>query len=116
MDANSSDFTLPEELPVLPMREMVVFPYMVLPIFVARERSIAAVEDVRELVEVGAYVAGTNAEADHGLAAMGSISTFLGQEAAETAPFDDSWGRLGTLIAELETEKETEKERETEEA
>jgi ATP-dependent Lon protease len=45
MDANSSDFTLPEELPVLPMREMVVFPYMVLPIFVARERSIAAVED-----------------------------------------------------------------------
>jgi len=45
MDASSSAFTLPEELPVLPMREMVVFPYMVLPLFVARERSIAAVED-----------------------------------------------------------------------
>lgn len=36
---------LPEELPVLPLREFVVFPYMVLPLFVARERSIAAVED-----------------------------------------------------------------------
>ena len=30
---------------MLPLREMVVFPYMVLPLFVARERSIAAVED-----------------------------------------------------------------------
>ena len=35
-------FEIPEELPVLPLRELVVFPYMVLPIFVARERSIAA--------------------------------------------------------------------------
>ena len=40
-----SEFAIPEELPVLPLREMVVFPYMVLPLFVARERSIAAVED-----------------------------------------------------------------------
>jgi ATP-dependent Lon protease len=41
----ASRFEIPEELPVLPLRELVVFPYMVLPIFVARERSIAAVED-----------------------------------------------------------------------
>ncbi|MDH3519114.1 MAG: LON peptidase substrate-binding domain-containing protein, partial [Myxococcales bacterium] len=45
MVAAASNFKLPEELPVLPMREMVVFPYMVLPLFVARERSIAALED-----------------------------------------------------------------------
>ncbi|MEE8581631.1 MAG: endopeptidase La [Myxococcota bacterium] len=36
---------LPEELPVLPLREFVVFPYMILPLFIARESSIAAVED-----------------------------------------------------------------------
>ena len=36
---------VPEELPVLPLREFVAFPYMVLPLFVARERSVAAVED-----------------------------------------------------------------------
>ncbi|MBW2416970.1 MAG: endopeptidase La [Deltaproteobacteria bacterium] len=35
----------PEELPVLPLREFVLFPYMVLPLFVARESSMAAVED-----------------------------------------------------------------------
>ncbi len=34
-----------EELPVLPLREFVLFPYMVLPLFVARESSIAAIED-----------------------------------------------------------------------
>jgi len=38
-------FAVPEELPLLPLRDLVVFPYMVLPLFVARERSIAAVED-----------------------------------------------------------------------
>jgi len=36
---------IPEELPVLALREFVVFPYMVLPLFVERERSVAAVED-----------------------------------------------------------------------
>jgi len=41
----TSDFEIPEEMPVLPLREFVVFPYMVLPLFVARERSIAALED-----------------------------------------------------------------------
>jgi ATP-dependent Lon protease len=45
MSEFGSSFTIPDELPVLPLREMVVFPYMVLPLFVARERSIAAVED-----------------------------------------------------------------------
>jgi ATP-dependent Lon protease len=45
MGDRPSSFAIPEELPVLPLREMVVFPYMVLPLFVARERSIAAVED-----------------------------------------------------------------------
>jgi ATP-dependent Lon protease len=45
MTASPTAFTIPEELPVLPLRDMVVFPYMVLPLFVARERSIAAIED-----------------------------------------------------------------------
>jgi ATP-dependent Lon protease len=39
------DFELPSELPILPLRESVVFPYMVLPLFVTREKSVAAVED-----------------------------------------------------------------------
>ena len=36
--------TIPEELPLLPVRDIVVFPYMVLPLFVGRELSIKAIE------------------------------------------------------------------------
>ncbi|MBU1277480.1 MAG: endopeptidase La [Proteobacteria bacterium] len=35
---------LPTDLPLLPVRDVVVFPYMILPLFVARENSVAAVE------------------------------------------------------------------------
>ncbi len=35
---------LPRDLPLLPVRDVVVFPYMILPLFVAREASVAAVE------------------------------------------------------------------------
>jgi ATP-dependent Lon protease len=35
---------IPEQLPLLPVRDVVVFPYMILPLFVGREKSIAAVE------------------------------------------------------------------------
>ncbi len=35
---------LPETLPLLPVRDVVVFPYMILPLFVARDSSVAAVE------------------------------------------------------------------------
>ena len=35
---------LPERLPLLPVRDVVVFPYMILPLFVAREASVQAVE------------------------------------------------------------------------
>lgn len=36
--------TVPETLPLLPIRDIVVFPYMILPLFVGREKSISAVD------------------------------------------------------------------------
>ncbi len=44
-DLISFETLIPNELPVLPLRELVVFPYMALPVIVAREASVAAVED-----------------------------------------------------------------------
>src|SRR5213083_3770496 len=35
---------IPERLPLLPIRDIVVFPYMVLPLFVGRDMSIKAIE------------------------------------------------------------------------
>jgi ATP-dependent Lon protease len=36
---------IPQELPVLPVRDIVVFPYMILPLFVARTISINAIDE-----------------------------------------------------------------------
>jgi ATP-dependent Lon protease len=36
---------IPDELPVLPVRDIVVFPYMILPLFVGRDISIRAIEE-----------------------------------------------------------------------
>ncbi len=36
----------PVVYPVLPLRDIVVFPYMIVPLFVGREKSIAALEEV----------------------------------------------------------------------
>jgi ATP-dependent Lon protease len=41
---SESDRSLPSELPVIALRELVVFPHMALPLIVAREKSVAAVE------------------------------------------------------------------------
>jgi ATP-dependent Lon protease len=38
-------FAIPEILPLLPLRDIVVFPYMVLPLFVSREKSVKALEE-----------------------------------------------------------------------
>jgi ATP-dependent Lon protease len=35
-----------EIYPVLPLRDIVVFPYMIVPLFVGREKSINALEEV----------------------------------------------------------------------
>lgn len=39
-----SQIEIPRELPVLPVRDIVVFNYMILPLFVGREKSVAAVD------------------------------------------------------------------------
>ena len=40
----TSEAEAPECYPVLPLRDIVVFPYMIVPLFVGREKSIAALE------------------------------------------------------------------------
>ncbi|HMG33536.1 MAG TPA: endopeptidase La [Blastocatellia bacterium] len=44
IDTSSGQVKVPDALPVLPLRDIVIFPYMIVPLFVQRERSIRAVE------------------------------------------------------------------------
>jgi ATP-dependent Lon protease len=62
MTGSPPNLALPEELPVLPLRELVVFPYMTLPLFVARGPSVAAVEDAMAANRVILLVAQRDAE------------------------------------------------------
>jgi ATP-dependent Lon protease len=45
MDHSESSATNTNELPLLPLRDVVVYPHMVTPLFVGREKSIAALEE-----------------------------------------------------------------------
>src|SRR5581483_2987374 len=43
-DKDLQNLETPDQLPLLPVRDIVVFPYMVLPLFVGRDMSIKAIE------------------------------------------------------------------------
>jgi flagellum-specific ATP synthase len=60
-------------------------------------RMLAAYRDVRELVEIGAYVAGADADADAALARLPRINDFLQQTIDE--PSGDTWAALAELVA-----------------
>jgi ATP-dependent Lon protease len=45
---DAGDYSIPDELPLLAVRDIVVFPYMILPLFIGREQSIKAVEEALE--------------------------------------------------------------------
>ncbi len=68
-------------LPVLPLRDIVVFPHMIVPLFVGREKSIAALEEVMREDKQILLVAQKNASQDEpgpgDLYPVGTISSVL---------------------------------------
>lgn len=69
---------------------------------VAVRSALAAVSEVRDLVEVGAYVAGTNPRADRGLAASPDIVEFFKQASDDLVPAPDAHKLLAELVSRLE--------------
>ena len=71
----------PERFPVLPLRDIVVFPYMIVPLFVGREKSIAALEEVMRTDKQILLVAQKNASDDEpstdGIYTMGTLASVL---------------------------------------
>jgi flagellum-specific ATP synthase len=61
-------------------------------------RLLAAYRDVRELVEIGAYVPGTNPDADTARALWPRIEAFLTQDLDTTCPAADAWSELAALL------------------
>ncbi len=61
-------------------------------------RMLAAHRSVRELVEIGAYVSGADADADAALALLPQIDEFLRQPMDESTSLPDTWARLRELV------------------
>lgn len=62
---------------------------------------LAAHREARILLEVGAYVPGSDPVVDAATALMPSINDFLCQEVHERPDLDDTWGRLRNLVGAL---------------
>src|ERR687889_2872743 len=45
VDGGEHQLQIPESLPVLPLRDIVIYPFMIVPLFVSREKSIRAVDE-----------------------------------------------------------------------
>ena len=70
--------------PVLPLRDIVVFPHMIVPLFVGREKSVRALEDVMKDDKQILLVAQKNASEDdptpddiHGVGTVGTVLQLL---------------------------------------
>ena len=59
---------------------------------------VATYEAKRDLVTLGAYAKGTDAELDAALARMPAIEGFLGQDASEVVSFGETVARLGRVV------------------
>ena len=66
-------------------------------------RLLAAHRDVRELIEIGAYVQGTNPDADRALVLMPQIERFLRQDMDDQTPAATAWSALDTLLQKEES-------------
>ena len=61
-------------------------------------RLMAAWVEAKDLVEIGAYVPGTNPDVDEALAKKDAIERFLCQNVGEVADAAESWARLEALV------------------
>lgn len=79
LDENESPIEIPEVLPLLPLRDVVIYPYMIVPLFVSREKSIRAV--------------------DHALSENRLILLVSQRDVDKEDPADDDLYRVGTAAA-----------------
>ena len=80
-DATKKDISVPATAPVLPLRDIVVFPHMIVPLFVGREKSVRALEEVMKEEKQILLLTQKNAAEDDptadGLHTIGTMATVL---------------------------------------
>ncbi|ACU53109.1 ATPase, FliI/YscN family [Acidimicrobium ferrooxidans DSM 10331] len=64
----------------------------------AARRHLAVLDEVRDLVDLGAYQAGTSMEVDEALEVVPRIETVFGQDISERSDPNDAWSRLAGAL------------------
>ena len=80
-DSSSTDVTVINDIPLLPLRDVVVYPHMVIPLFVGREKSIKALEvamsDDKQILLVAQKNATQDEPTQEDIFPIGTVSTIL---------------------------------------
>ena len=80
-DVKKNEETVVLSAPVLPLRDIVVFPHMIVPLFVGREKSVRALEEVmndeKQILLLTQKVAAEDDPAPDGLHNVGTLATVL---------------------------------------
>ncbi len=116
-------------LPLLPLRDIIVFPHMVVPLFVGREKSINALEEAmagdKELLLAAQKKAKTNDPKEHDIFGIGTIGTIIqllrlpdgtvkvlveGKQRARIVGYEQTSPYFLAEVAEVEEPEETEAE------
>ncbi len=66
---------------------------------------LANYQEAEDLINIGAYVKGSNHKIDYALEKIDAINDFLKQGFNETTTLDDTLSELGTILSERKTEK-----------
>jgi len=78
--------------------ERAIIPPERLALTAVARRLLAAWREVRELVEVGAYAAGSDPDADLAIALRPALEAFLCQPPDEVVPVDQAWAGLAAVL------------------
>ena len=81
MDQSEDSVTPVDDLPLLPLRDVVVYPHMVIPLFVGRAKSIAALEEAmkgdKQVLLIAQKVASDDDPKAEDIYGVGTVSTIL---------------------------------------
>jgi flagellum-specific ATP synthase len=68
-------------------------------IVTAARQTLAAYSDMEELIRIGAYRAGADPKVDLAIRLNPALEAFMTQDKSETTSLDDSFARLGAILA-----------------
>ncbi len=68
-------------------------------IVTAARQTLAAYSDMEELIRIGAYRAGADPKVDLAIRLNPALEAFMSQDKSETTSLDDSFSRLGAILA-----------------